>query len=218
MTKITFYKITLGFSFVFVMLLAVFANASITRQQNSQKFITQTRSVLPSAPIKSVDNMLRVNTFQYLSYILSDKEEALKEKLISRYSLSVKKAERYAKVIAKVSHTYNIPTDLMAALIRTESNYFDRAVSHKNAVGPAQIIAKYWKNDCAKDLFNISNNIQCAAIILNRYKSMCRNNWDCALKMYNVGPGNYYKKTKYYQQAGVRYLSKINKNRKRLNS
>ncbi len=48
----------------------------------------------------------------------------------------------------------------------------------KNAIGPTQIIAKYWKKDCAENLFDISNNIQCAAIILTRYKDRCRNNWD----------------------------------------
>ncbi|WP_198264087.1 lytic transglycosylase domain-containing protein [sulfur-oxidizing endosymbiont of Gigantopelta aegis] len=71
-----------------------------------------------------------------------------------------------------MSSQYDIPSDLLAALIRTESNYYSQAVSHKNAIGPTQIIAKYWKKDCAADLFNIDNNIQCAAIILTRYKKV----------------------------------------------
>ncbi|MCW8930715.1 MAG: transglycosylase SLT domain-containing protein [Gammaproteobacteria bacterium] len=226
MTKILLCKITLGFSVFVLLFFIVFANVMINKQKNNNQFATYFPASTTQSLKTSVENVpfqkktqlsSRVNTFQYLSYILDDKEEKLKEKLMKRYSLNTKKAEQYTKVISKVSEKYNIPSDLLAALIRTESNYYSKAVSHKNAIGPTQIIAKYWKNDCAENLFDIGNNVQCAAIILNRYKERCRNNWDCTLKMYNIGPGNYYKNNKFYQQAGIRYLTKINKNLKLLN-
>lgn len=223
MTKILLCKIALGFSSFTLLLLVVFANVMINKPKSTNRFasyfpeqVTQP-SQKKAVNEKTIQSSTHVNTFQYLSYILDEEEEKLKEKLIKRYSLDAHKAEQYTKIIARVSEEYDIPSDLLAALIRTESNYYSKAVSHKNAVGATQIIAKYWKNECAENLFDINNNIQCAAIILTRYKSRCRNNWDCTLKMYNVGPGNYYKKNKFYQQAGIRYLTKINKNLKLLN-
>lgn len=223
MTKITLCKIALGFSSFSLLFLVVFANIMINKQKNNHKFATYfqsqpvSQSHIKASTSKKQQTVSQVDTFKYLNYILDDKEEKLKEKLIKRYLLSIQKAEQYTKVISRVSEEYNISSDLLAALIRTESNYYSKAVSHKNAIGATQIIAKYWKNDCAENLFDIDNNIQCAAIILTRYKQRCRNNWDCTLKMYNIGPGNYYKKSKFYQQAGMRYLTKINKNLKLLN-
>lgn len=222
MTKITFYKVALGFSSFSVLLVMILVNSAIHQHRHAQKSFTFKHAPLMPAslddmPGKNIKASPRVNTFQYFSYTLNDKQEKLKEKLIKRYSLSTQKAEQYTKIITRVSHTYNIPSDLLAALIRTESNYRADAVSHKNAIGPTQIIAKYWKKECTGNLFDISNNIQCAGIILTRYKNRCRDDWDCTLKMYNIGPGNYYKKTKFYQQAGIRYVTKINKNLKLLN-
>jgi hypothetical protein len=215
----------MGFSFSVVLLLVVIVNMTMTMnyKKYDQKFTTQYHiSNTPqfknnNHPLQKI-TISRVNTFQYLSYILTNEEEILKEKLIKRYALNYKKAEQYAKIIAKVSDEHDIPSDLLAALIRTESNYSNKAVSHKKAIGPTQIIARYWKKDCAENLFDIANNIQCAAIILTQYKERCRNNWSCALKMYNIGPTNYYKKNAFYNKAGLRYLTKITHNLKLLNS
>lgn len=221
MTNITIYKVFFGIFAFFALSLVIIANANLYSHQKNQKEIIQVKPDIHSIPkkqIKKNKKPVRVKTFRYFAYILNDKEEQLKEKLIKRYRLDVHKAEQYAKVIAKVSRSYNIPSDLLAALIRTESNYLDQAVSHKNAIGPAQIIAKYWKKECADDLFDIDNNIQCAGIILSQYNKVCRKDWDCTLQMYNVGPRNYYKKNNYYKSAGKRYLAKINRNLKRLNS
>lgn len=225
MTKITYCKMSLALSIFSLLFLIIFANIMIQKQKSNRQFAHHFSTTSDSYVNSSMDASLkaktqqtsRVDTFQYLTYILDHKEEQLKEKLIKRYSLSIQKAEQYTKVITKVSLEYDIPSDLLAALIRTESNYYSKAVSHKNAIGPTQIIAKYWKKDCAENLFDISNNIQCAAIILTRYKGRCQNNWNCTLRMYNIGPGNYYKKTKFYQQAGMRYVTKIYKNLKLLN-
>jgi soluble lytic murein transglycosylase-like protein len=217
MTRITFYKLVLGLSALSIITLVLVANMMMNSHRSQQRYFTDLKTVEYESPARTLKSINRLNSFNYL-ITLDSKEQRLKRKLILRYRLSEQKAAQYTKVINRVSEQFSVPSDLLAALIKTESNYISKAVSHKNAIGPAQIIAKYWKKVCSGDLFNIDNNIQCAAIILNRYKQRCKNDWDCALVMYNVGPGNYYKKSSYYQQAGQRYLAKINRNLKRLNS
>jgi len=155
------------------------------------------------------------DTETLLSTSLSQKARAkarntLSKKLKSKFKMSKHKANKYAEVIVDVSSTERIDPDLMVALIRTESNFDENAISHANAVGPAQIIEKFWLNYCPGNLKEISHNIKCSAKIINKYLKRCNNNLVCALKMYNVGPSNL-DKNDYYLKAGKRYITKINK-------
>lgn len=129
--------------------------------------------------------------------------------LAEAYKLDRAKSIDFAQWIMTSSLYNNVPKQILAGVIMTESSFRINVTSRVGATGPAQVRPIFWEDECSGDLTNPSDNIDCAGLILRRYyEKYCEEDWQCALKTYNVGPTNL-KRSSYYRQAGQRYLEKV---------
>lgn len=134
------------------------------------------------------------------------------EKLQSAYDLPLDKANKYSEWILLAKLYSGISEFKLASIIRAESNFREDAVSSVGAIGPMQIRPEIWKDWCSTDINDPYGNIECGSQIYMHYNSHCKKNWDCTLAMYNVGPGNLKKKSRFYKAAKKRYQKKFYSN------
>jgi hypothetical protein len=135
----------------------------------------------------------------------------LTDALVEGFGLDEKKASDFAEWIEEASEVSGVPVDHLSALIATESSFRYRAESWAGAVGPAQVMPKFWSGFCGGDLYDPRENIICGARVLAHYRESCPDeDWACAFKKYNVGPSAYRKAS----SAGAmnRYITKIRHN------
>ncbi len=106
----------------------------------------------------------------------------------------------YIEIIEKYSEEYNVDSNLILAVIKAESNFDEKAVSNKNAIGLMQIIPSTAKdvvnmkgleidtNNIEKELLIPEKNIEIGtaylSMLLNRYDSI-----EIVLASYNAGIG-----------------------------
>lgn len=131
------------------------------------------------------------------------------EKLISAYSLNSYTAHKYSEWILLASLYSGVPELRLASLIQTESSFRDYATSNIGAIGPTQIRPVFWSDWCLVDIKSPEYNILCGGYILMHYYDLCDQNWSCAYRTYNIGPSNFKRGTKFYIDAGTRYMTKI---------
>jgi hypothetical protein len=125
------------------------------------------------------------------------------------YGISSKKSVTFSDWILQSSAYSDVPEILLASLIMTESSFRTKVVSTVGAVGPGQIRMIFWKDSCPNAEHSPKDNVICAGLILRTYyDNVCKQNWSCALQVYNVGPSNF-KYSYRFQKAGKRYLKKI---------
>lgn len=135
-------------------------------------------------------------------------------RLESAFGIDGERARSFAAWILEASARQQLPPELIAGLIYTESSFRLRARSWAGAVGPAQVKPRFWRDFCGgSDLAEPEHNVYCGAQILAHYMQQC-GEFDCALRLYNVGPGNMRKP--HFQRAGNRYLAKVEGHRSRL--
>ncbi len=105
----------------------------------------------------------------------------------------------YDEIIYKNADAYGIDPYLVAAIIKVESKYYEKAVSHKNARGLMQIssITGKWAADeleiknYNEDLLFIPNiNIKIGCWYVNQLKKEFNNDIRLILAAYNGGSGN----------------------------
>lgn len=116
---------------------------------------------------------------------------------------------KYADIVRRTSQKYNIPEDLIYAIIRTESSFNPYAVSWANAYGLMQVVPKTAGRDVyklvkhksgqpdAKTLFDPAKNIDIGTayfhILKTRYLKSVQNSTSQQYSMisaYNGGTGN----------------------------
>ena len=105
--------------------------------------------------------------------------------------------KEYTEYVSKYAEEYNVDENLIYALIKAESNFNAKAVSHQNAKGlmqlmqsTAQDLANRSQIELTKDNIldpdiNINLGTQYIASLLNKYDSI-----EVALAAYNAGSGN----------------------------
>lgn len=116
-------------------------------------------------------------------------------------------ADNLNNVIARVSNTYQVPTDLIYQVIEAESGFNAYAVSHADARGLMQITRPTWDWVCRdllqvswsfdEDAFNREKNIVVGTRFLswiNKYldkhaEELNADHNDLLLACYNAGPG-----------------------------
>lgn len=138
-------------------------------------------------------------------------------KVATTYRKPLQEAETIVEIIYQASETTEVPFNTLLSLVATESSFNINAQSWYGAIGLAQVVPRYWSEFCGLDLTDPRDNVLCGALVLTEYKRQCdrnnaRNPWVCALKKYNVGPGNYYSNNQEMVSAMNRYITKINKN------
>lgn len=96
--------------------------------------------------------------------------------------------EKYGDVIRQASRRFGIEPSLVKAVIKAESDFNHRAVSHKGAQGLMQLMPKTSDQMDVDNPFNPEENIfggtQYLSALLKRFK----NNKRLALAAYNAGP------------------------------
>ncbi len=93
----------------------------------------------------------------------------------------------YLNVARDAARRHGIPEDLFLRLVQQESGWNDRAVSHKGAIGLAQLMPGTAQL-LGVDPWNPTQNLEGGARYLRQqYNSFGR--WDLALAAYNAGPG-----------------------------
>lgn len=112
---------------------------------------------------------------------------SLEIKISSHFPIPQNEANEFANWIVQSADKHGIDEVLLTSIVATESSFRKDAVSHKGAIGPAQIMPKYWEEFCAPlDLSVPRENIECGARILSHLLEQC---WDesCAIRSYNMG-------------------------------
>jgi hypothetical protein len=95
----------------------------------------------------------------------------------------------YGPIIYREAKRNDLPPELVAAVIESESDFRPRLVSNKNALGLMQIVPETGRLMGAEDLFNPSQNIAAGTkylrYLLDRFPDQ-----RLALAAYNAGEGN----------------------------
>lgn len=91
--------------------------------------------------------------------------------------------------IKRASRKYNIPQKLIASIMKTESNFNPRAVSHVGAQGLMQLMPQTAKSMGVTNSFNIKQNIDGGARYFRKMLDNFGQDTQLALAAYNAGPG-----------------------------
>jgi len=94
-----------------------------------------------------------------------------------------------ANNVQKAAAKYNLPPELINAVIRAESNFQVRAISSAGARGLMQLMPATAKELGVENSFNIEQNIDGGAKYLRKMLDRFGGNVRKALAAYNAGPG-----------------------------
>ena len=90
--------------------------------------------------------------------------------------------------ILKASRKYDLPVNLIKSVIRAESNFQVKAVSHAGAQGLMQLMPATARELGVKNPFNIEENIDGGSRYLRKMLNSFGGNLKLALAAYNAGP------------------------------
>jgi hypothetical protein len=111
----------------------------------------------------------------------------MKEKrILLSSSLDVKK---YDHLISSAADKFNLDSALIKAVIKAESNFNHKAVSHVGAQGLMQLMPKTASALNVKDSFHPEKNIEGGARYLRYLLNLYQGNLTLALAAYNAGEG-----------------------------
>lgn len=94
------------------------------------------------------------------------------------------------RIVQRASQKYGVPVALINAVIKQESNFNPRAVSHAGARGLMQLMPATAKAYGCKDSFNPRQNIMAGTKFLGDLLAKYNGDVKLSLAGYNAGPGN----------------------------
>lgn len=129
-------------------------------------------------------------------------------------------AEGKDKILASIDRAaarYKLPTALIEAVVKAESNYRVRAVSPAGAQGLMQLMPATAKELGVEDPFDIEQNIDGGAQYLRNMLNRFDGDMGLALSAYNAGPGTVaryrgqvpYAETQSYVRRVLRYVQEF---------
>lgn len=98
-----------------------------------------------------------------------------------------KRRAGYDKLIERVARTEGLDSDLLRAVVATESNYDPRAISTKGAVGLMQLMPETAQRMGVTDPFHPEKNLEAGARHLRRLIEKYGGQLALALSAYNAG-------------------------------
>jgi soluble lytic murein transglycosylase-like protein len=104
-----------------------------------------------------------------------------------RASNSAKTSEAYDDYIREAASLYQIPEALVRAVIRVESNFDPRAISHANAQGLMQLIPATAERMLVTDPFDARQNVLGGTRYLRVLANLFNGNLQLTLAAYNAG-------------------------------
>ncbi|MFN4244916.1 MAG: lytic transglycosylase domain-containing protein [Brevinematia bacterium] len=110
--------------------------------------------------------------------------------IISKSKQSSKEVEesKYDEIIRKAELMFNVPKELIKAVIKAESNFNPIAISPKNAMGLMQLLPSTAKEMGVEDIFDPFQNIMGGVKYLRTLLDKYNGNLFLALSAYNAGP------------------------------
>lgn len=94
----------------------------------------------------------------------------------------------YIKIIETAARTYNLPTSLIAAIIKAESGFNPKAVSSRGAIGLMQLGFSTRQEMKVKNPFDPVQNILAGAKYLRQLLDRFDGDLHLAIAAYNAGP------------------------------
>jgi soluble lytic murein transglycosylase-like protein len=94
---------------------------------------------------------------------------------------------RYDEIIGEAATLYQIPEALVRAVIKVESNFDPRAVSHANARGLMQLIPQTAERMMVTDIFDPRQNILGGVRYLRVLANLFNGNLELTIAAYNAG-------------------------------
>ena len=120
-----------------------------------------------------------------------------KKAVLSLHSASLRTSHQQSGVgerqkietsILKAARKYDLPVNLIKSVIRAESNFQVKAVSHAGAQGLMQLMPATARELGVKDPFNIAENIDGGSRYLRKMLDSFGGDLKLALAAYNAGP------------------------------
>ena len=96
-------------------------------------------------------------------------------------------AARFGRTIREAAALYQIPEELVRAVIKVESNFDPRAVSHANAQGLMQLIPPTAERMMVTDIFDPRQNIFGGVRYLRVLANLFNGNLELTVAAYNAG-------------------------------
>lgn len=174
----------------------ILENIIFEKKPSQQELEEYTKQVLTTTPIKTQDSKLADENIYTITVDLPK-------------DTTIKRSQVYKEEIIKNATRFEIPIDLVFAIMQTESNFNPFAKSHIPAFGLMQIVPKsagrdvyrfLYKKDgmpSATYLYNSENNIEMGSTYLHilyyRYLKKIENPQSrlyCSIAAYNTGAGN----------------------------
>jgi hypothetical protein len=119
----------------------------------------------------------------------------------------------YKDIINEMAAKYKIPANILAGLIKTESNFNPNAVSSAGAFGLTQLMPGTASEVGVKNIRDPRQQIEGGAKYLAKMKSQF-GDWPSALRAYNQGPGNQQRFPGGVSSEAVNYPGKVLANAK----
>jgi soluble lytic murein transglycosylase-like protein len=130
--------------------------------------------------------------------------------------------EHIDSIINRVGQALGVDPNLIKAVVKAESNYNPKAVSHAGAQGLMQLMPKTAREMGVKDPFDPLDNIWGGARYLKSMLDRHGGNVNKALAAYNWGPGNLdrhgYGNGQNLPRETRRYIDAVNRNYNRFKS
>lgn len=112
-------------------------------------------------------------------------------------------------IIDKASRRYGVDVGLIKAVIKAESNFNPRAVSHAGASGLMQLMPGTARSLGVNDSFDPEQNVMAGTRFLKDLLKRYDGDLDSALAAYNWGPGNVDKKPDRLPRETRNYLVRV---------
>lgn len=112
-------------------------------------------------------------------------------------------------IITKASRRYGIDAGLIKAVIKAESDFNPRAVSHAGAQGLMQLMPATARSLGVSDSFDPEQNVMAGTRFLSDMLQRYNGDLDSALAAYNWGPGNVDKRSGHLPRETRDYLARV---------